>query len=216
MVIDLRLGADEELIRATARAFARERLAPAMRAHEARGGVDPEIVRAYRSLGFAAMEAPEAVGGQGLSLFAKALVLEEVGAGDPAASFALDGAGPALAALVELGASDLLRRLPDDPDLRVALVHDAAGTLDLEAAAVTGTQAWVPVPARGCAAGVVVRADRLVLVREGVRFTPIDTCGLAASGACRLDFERAPVASATGDPAAVARALAHARVWCAA
>src|SRR3989442_15343455 len=99
MVIDLRLGADEELIRATARAFARERLAPAMRAHEALGGVNPEIVRAYRSLGFAAMEAPEAVGGQGLSLFANALVLKRVGAGATATHITLVVARAALAAL---------------------------------------------------------------------------------------------------------------------
>ncbi len=215
-VIDLRPGADEELIRATARAFARERLAPAMRRHEERRGVDSEIVRAYRDLGFATMEAPEAAGGQGLSLFAKAIVLEEIGAGDPAASFALDGAGPALGALVELGENDLLRRIPHDPDLRVGVVYDPASALVLEGEAITGTHPWAPVPARGCAAVVVIRGDRLVLVREGVRCTPVDACGLAASGACRLDFERAPVESATLDAAAIARALAHARIWCAA
>jgi alkylation response protein AidB-like acyl-CoA dehydrogenase len=215
-VIDLRLDPDEEMIRATARAFARDRLLPAMRAHEAQGGVHPDVVRAYRALGFAAMEAPEAAGGRGASPLAKALVLEELGAGDAGAALALEGAGPALRALVELDERGLVRRLADEPDLRVALACDPEGRLALRGGGVTGSHPWAPVPPSGAAVVVVLQADRLVLVRDGVRSTPVKACGLAAAGSSQLDFEGARVAAETADPAAIARAWAHARLFVAA
>jgi len=187
-----------------------------MRAHEAEGCVDPALVRAYRALGFATMEAPGAAGGQALPALAKALVLEEVGAGDAGAALALEGAGPAERALVELGQWEVLRRLGDEPLLRVGFVCDADGRLVLDGGAVTGSHAWAPLPASGCEAVVVLQGERLALVREGVRFTSVKSCALAASGSCRLDFERAPVVATSGEPAAAARALAHARLWVAA
>ena len=215
-MIDLHLGPDEEMIRDTARAFAQDRLAPAMRVHEGRGAVDVGLVRAYRVLGFAAMEAPATAGGQGASPLAKALVLEELGAGDAAAAFALEGAGPALQALVELGETALLRNLIADPHLRVGFVSDEEGRLALGPATVTGTHPWSPLPSRGCAAVVVVQGEQMVLVRDGVDFVPVRPCGLAAAGACQLDFAAAPVVATTVDRAAAARARAHARRFVAA
>jgi alkylation response protein AidB-like acyl-CoA dehydrogenase len=214
-VIDLRPSAEDDLVRETARAFARDRLLPGMRAHEARGAVDLSIVSAYRALGFATMEVPEAAGGQGLPPFAKILVLEELGAGDPGAVLALEGAGPALQALVELGALDLVRRLPEDPALRVAFVHDAAGLLASDGTTVSGTHPWAPLP-EGGGPVVIVQPGRLLLVRTGVEVTPIRACGLAASGAAELGLAGAPVAAVVADRGAVARALAHARRWTAA
>ena len=215
-MIDLQLDADEEMIRDTARAFAQERLAPAMRAHERQASVDLELVRAYRALGFAAMEGPAAAGGQDASPLAKALVLEELGAGDAGAAFALEGAGPALQALVELGQTALLRDVLAKPELRVGFVSDGEGRLALDPRSVSGTHPWTAVPASGCAAVVVVRGDRMVLVRDGIVFTPVTPCGLDAAGACQLDFTAAPVVAMTSDRGAVARARAHARRFVAA
>src|SRR5262249_57620545 len=63
---------------------------------------------------------------------------------------------------------------------------------------------------------VVVRGDRMVLVRDGIVFTPVTPCGLDAAGACQLDFTAAPVVAMTSDRGAVARARAHARRFVAA
>ena len=215
-MIDLQLDADEEMIRDTARAFAQERLVPAMRVHERQGGVGVELVRAYRALGFAGMEAPATAGGQDASPLAKALVLEELGAGDAGAAFALEGAGPALQALVELGETTLLRRVLDHPDLRIGFISDGEGRLTLDSRTVTGTHPWSPVPASGCAAVVVVQGERMALVRDGVALARVAPCGLAAAGACQLDFTGAPVVAMTSDRDAVARAKAHARRFAAA
>jgi len=215
-VIDLQLDADEEMIRDTARAFAQERLAPAMRVHERQGGVAAELVRVYRALGFAAMEAPATAGGQDASPLAKALVLEELGAGDAGAAFALEGAGPALQALVELGETALLRDVLTRPELRVGFVSDGEGRLSLASGAVSGTHPWATVPPSGCAAVVVVQGDRMALVRDGIAPAPVTPCGLAAAGACQLAFTASPVVAMTSDGGAVARARAHARRFVAA
>ena len=215
-MIDLQLDADEEMIRDTARAFAQERLVPAMRVHERLGGVDVELVRAYRALGFAAMEAPATAGGQDASPLARALVLEELGAGDAGAAFALEGAGPAVQALVELREAALLRDVLMRPELRVGLVFDGEGRLSLTSRTVSGTYPWVTVPASGCVAIVVVQGDRMALVRDGIALAPVAPCGLAAAGACQLDFTAAPVVAMTSDGGAVARAHAHARRFVAA
>src|SRR5262249_55487627 len=158
-VIDLRPSAEEELVRDTAAAFARERLTPAMRAHEARGAVDPDVVRAWRALGFATMDAPPDAGGQGLGAIAKVLVLEELGAGDPGAALPLDGAGPALGALLALDETALVRRVAEEPALRVALVVDLDGRLACDGRTVRGIAPWVPVPADGAPPLVVLQPD---------------------------------------------------------
>lgn len=215
-MIDLRLGPDEELMRDSARAFARERLLPAMRRHEAQHGVDQDVVRGYRDLGFASMEAPETVGGQGASLVAKCVVLEELGAGDAGATLALEGAGPALHALVELNAASLVRDLVTRADLRIALVDDVDERLALRGDRLTGTHPWAPVPAASCAAVVVLQGERMMLVREGVRYTRVTSCGLEAADASQLDFDAVVPAGAIASGRGVARARASGRFWTAA
>src|SRR5439155_12651682 len=85
------------------------------------------------------------------------------------------------------------------------------GRLALGPATVTGTHPWSPLPSRGCAVVVVVQGEQMVLVRDGIDFVPVRACGLAAAGACQLDFAAAPVMATTVDRAAAARPRAHAR-----
>src|SRR5262245_25149162 len=186
-----------------------------MREHERRGGIGGGLVRAYRALGFAAMEAPVAAGGQGASPLAKALVLEELGASDAGAAFALEGAGPSLQALIELGQTELLQGLATDPDLRIGFVDDTDGRLSL-GATVNGSHPWSPLPSGGCRGVLVVQGDRMVLVRDGIRCVPVEPCGLAAAGSSQLDFTAAPVVAMAADRSAIARARAHARRFTAA
>src|SRR5258708_21205938 len=102
-MIDFSLSDEEQLIQRTARAFADERLRAHDRAHE-RGGVPLELAREYLRLGFATIDVPESLGGQGLGLFVKCLVLEELARGDAGAVLALEGAAPAAYFLLALPA----------------------------------------------------------------------------------------------------------------
>jgi alkylation response protein AidB-like acyl-CoA dehydrogenase len=113
---------DERLLVDSARAFARDALRPRLRAFEEAREVSPEVRRQFHELGLSGMDLPSGLGFGGLSLTARALVEEELAAGDLGAAVALDALGPA---------GEVLRRLPsakqwlepflDDPLRRAAL-----------------------------------------------------------------------------------------------
>ncbi|GIW42407.1 MAG: acyl-CoA dehydrogenase [Candidatus Binatia bacterium] len=213
-MIDLRLGPEEEMIRETGQAFARERLRPAMREHERRGSVAAEVVRAYRELGFPTMEAPESFGGQGVSLLSKVVLLEEIGWGDAGAAFALEGAGPGLRALVELGERDLCGDLLADPACYLATIVDFAGRIAVREGRLEGRFPFVPASPKGPV--VVLLPEGIFLCREGVRVSRVEGCGLGASGASEVSFDGTPAAATCRDPAALVRSVAHARLFVAA
>ena len=72
----------QELVRDTARSFARARLAPNARDWEATGTIPAEIFTEMGALGFLGMTVPEALGGAGLDYVSYALALMEIAAGD--------------------------------------------------------------------------------------------------------------------------------------
>jgi alkylation response protein AidB-like acyl-CoA dehydrogenase len=72
----------QELVRDTARNFARTRIAPQSRAWEAAGAFPAEILSEMGELGFLGMTVPEHLGGAGLDYVSYALALIEIAAGD--------------------------------------------------------------------------------------------------------------------------------------
>lgn len=209
-MIDLRLGPEEEMVRATAQAFARDRLRPRMREHERLGGVPPEIVRAYRELGFSAMEAPEGFGGAGAPLLSKVVLLEEIGWGDAGAAFALDGIGPGLRALVELGDGDLRREVLSDPSRWLATIVDFEGRIQRRGETLRGTFPFVPVSPPGPV--IVLLPEGVFLCRERLRISRVEGCGLSAAAPSEIVLEDSPIAAESRDREAVGRAVGYARI----
>jgi len=89
-MIDFDLDPELELLRATARQFADDRLRRRDRVFEAARAVDPATLAAAAEIGLAAAGWPESLGGAGLGALARVLVLEELGAADAGAALALD------------------------------------------------------------------------------------------------------------------------------
>jgi alkylation response protein AidB-like acyl-CoA dehydrogenase len=81
--MDFALTEEQEAILATARAFARERLAPHAAEWEEAGAMPRPMLEEAAALGFAAIYVPESLGGAGLSRLDAALVFEALSTGDP-------------------------------------------------------------------------------------------------------------------------------------
>jgi alkylation response protein AidB-like acyl-CoA dehydrogenase len=81
--MDFGLSADQAAFVATARSFARDRLAPNAAAWDEQRHFPAEALREAATLGFAAICVPEALGGTGLSRLDAALIFEELAAADP-------------------------------------------------------------------------------------------------------------------------------------
>ncbi|WP_209427845.1 acyl-CoA dehydrogenase family protein [Pararhodobacter sp. SW119] len=80
------LTEDQQLIRDTARAFARDRLAPGAAARDRTGEIEPGILREMGDLGFLGMTVDPEHDGAGADYVSYALALIEVAAGDGAIS----------------------------------------------------------------------------------------------------------------------------------
>lgn len=80
------LTEDQTLIRDTARAFARDRLAPGAAAREQAGSIEPDILAELGALGFLGMTVSPAHDGVGADYVSYALALMEIAAGDGAVS----------------------------------------------------------------------------------------------------------------------------------
>lgn len=87
--MDFQLSAEQRRWRETARAFARERLAPGYRQRERQGFVEPEIRRELGELGLIAPELPVELGGQGVKRLTSGVIAEEIAAGDFSVSYLL-------------------------------------------------------------------------------------------------------------------------------
>jgi alkylation response protein AidB-like acyl-CoA dehydrogenase len=213
-MIDFDLGEDLDLVVETARSFATEELLPRLREHESERGVDAAVRKTWIEMGLGGLELPESLGGAGLGPVARALVNEEIAAGDVGAGLALDGLGPALYPLVELGGEEALRdfALPvlETEGARAILVCDRDGQLEV-GSSVSGCIPWVPSERADLV--VVLRGDEAIALREGIALEPVRGAGVRAAGAAELRLEAAPIAARwTGAPGA-ARALARARLY---
>ena len=75
---DLTLTDEQELVRRTARDWARDRLLPLAAEIDAKEAVPRELVREMAELGFMGIDIPERWGGAGLDMLSYCLVMEEV------------------------------------------------------------------------------------------------------------------------------------------
>jgi alkylation response protein AidB-like acyl-CoA dehydrogenase len=217
-MFDFGLSEELALVVSTAREFAQAELVPRLRAAESARGVPEPVHEAYAQIGLLGLELPAALGGAGLGALARVLVDEELAAADAGAAIALDRAGPALSALLELGGEAALVQhvvpLLEQPGARALLVSEADGRFAIEAQYVTGELAWAP--AERVDLLVVLGAAGAVVVRDGIAVAKVHGAGLRAAGGCALTLQRAKVAARYEDAPAAARALARARLHTAA
>ncbi|MGD0579055.1 MAG: acyl-CoA dehydrogenase family protein, partial [Bryobacteraceae bacterium] len=81
---------EEELFRSTVRRFARERIAPKVRAMDEQAAFDKGLLGELFELGLMGIEIPEEYGGPGGTFFHALLAIEELAAVDPAAAVVVD------------------------------------------------------------------------------------------------------------------------------
>src|SRR5277367_2646302 len=84
------LSNDEKMFQNTVRRFARERIAPHVRAMDEAGVFRKELLHEMFELGLMGIEIPEAHGGQGGSFFQAVLAVEALAAVDPSAAVIVD------------------------------------------------------------------------------------------------------------------------------
>jgi alkylation response protein AidB-like acyl-CoA dehydrogenase len=188
---------EERLAVESARSFAKDRLRPALRKHEAEG-VPLEVRREFHALGLCGVDLPADLGFAGGSMMLRAMVEEAVAFGDPGAAFALDGPGAAGWAIAVWGSAEQQRRflapLAEDAALRCALAWPCDGEPRVEAreGKLFGTH-------RGVLAGHA--ADRVVcLAKDGAYVVErgefraereVQPLGLAEVGVADLVFDGA-------------------------
>jgi alkylation response protein AidB-like acyl-CoA dehydrogenase len=85
-----RLSEEERLFQAVVAKFARERLAPHVRAMDESGLFRKDLLHEFFELGLMGIEIPEEYGGQGGSFFQTVLAIEELAKVDPSASVIVD------------------------------------------------------------------------------------------------------------------------------
>lgn len=213
-MIDFALDPELELLRETARRFAEQRLRPHDRDFETARDVDAATLRAFAEIGLAAIEWPERLGGAGLGAVARALVLEELGAADAGAAFALDPLGPAYYALAECSEEAVLQALAapllDHAGARAVLAWNGAGQVAFVNGTATGVLPWVP--AERVDLLVLLDRDAIAVIETGIASTPLRGAGLRAAGAAELRLDRAPVRTWRVDPRGARRALARGRL----
>ncbi|MBI2889998.1 MAG: acyl-CoA/acyl-ACP dehydrogenase [Nitrospirae bacterium] len=218
-MIDFGLSEEEELIRTSARSFASEKLRPHALEHEELSRVKPDVVDAYRQLGFSLLEAPAELGGAGLSTFAKCLVLEELGWGDAGAALAVEGVWPGYYALLESAPkevqSKLFGELAGSGEPRCALVLDVDGRLQIQNGTVQGSASFVPTASAQTAA-VLKEGEILLVDGKGLTFKPLTGCALQATGPSEIQFTDAKILHRAKDPAAYERCAARIRLYTAA
>ena len=100
------LTQDQTLIRDTAHAFARDRLAPGAAERDASGTIDPAILREMGDLGFLGMTVDPDYDGAGADYVSYALALMEIAAGDGAISTVMSVHNAPFNAILERFGSD--------------------------------------------------------------------------------------------------------------
>jgi alkylation response protein AidB-like acyl-CoA dehydrogenase len=84
------LNEEEQMFRAAVRQFARDEIAPHVRAMDEAGLFRKDLLAQFFKLGLMAIEVPEEYGGQGGNFFQAALAVEELAAVDPSAAVIVD------------------------------------------------------------------------------------------------------------------------------
>ncbi|MBW2312651.1 MAG: acyl-CoA dehydrogenase family protein [Deltaproteobacteria bacterium] len=214
-MIDFTLSPELTLLQSTARELARDRLAAVERRLEADRDVGDELRRLFDEVGLARVELPEALGGAELGALARAVVLEELGAGDPGAALALDPLGPAAYVVQELGGSEALTALAKpilaEPGARALLVHDHRPRFHESGGTVQGQFPWVPADRVDLL--VVLEMERAYVVREGIHLEPVRGAGLRAAGASELRLDGAPIVESWVSTPATLQAHARGRLY---
>jgi alkylation response protein AidB-like acyl-CoA dehydrogenase len=213
-MFDFELGDDLELIVETTRSFAQDELFPKLREHEGARAVEPAIRKTFEEIGLVGLELPESLGGAGLGAQARALVNEELAAGDAGAALALDPLGPALYPLLEIGGEDALQEfalpLLELDGARALLVVEADAELEV-GNEVSARVPWVPSDRVDLL--VILYGDEALVVREGIELEELRGGGLRAAGASELRVKAAPVVARWSDPPGATRARARARLY---
>lgn len=214
-MFDLGLSEEQEMIRDMAADFGAKRLREACRASERAGRVSDDLVTAFAELDLLGLEVSEELGGSGQGSLEKALVLEGLAAGDAAAALALDGLGPALYPLIEMGrgeADDLIRRALERPRARGWVVVDT----EEERFAVDGERirgSWPWVPASELDLLVVIKGHAAYVVTEGFDVSGVKPCALHAAGSSELQVDGPCDRRLEAGEAGVGRTLARLRVY---
>jgi alkylation response protein AidB-like acyl-CoA dehydrogenase len=84
------LSEEERMFQATVRKFARERIAPHVRAMDEAGVFRKDLIHEFFDLGLMAIDVPEEYGGQGGYFFQSILAIEELAKVDPSAAVIVD------------------------------------------------------------------------------------------------------------------------------
>lgn len=84
------LGEEDKIFQSTVARFAREQIAPRVRAMDEAARFDPPLLRQMFDLGLMGIEIPEEYGGQGGSFFQSVLAVEALAAVDPSAAVIVD------------------------------------------------------------------------------------------------------------------------------
>jgi alkylation response protein AidB-like acyl-CoA dehydrogenase len=84
------LSEEERMFQTTVRKFARERIAPHVRAMDEAGVFRKELIHEFFDLGLMAIDVPEEYGGQGGYFFQSILAIEELAKVDPSAAVIVD------------------------------------------------------------------------------------------------------------------------------
>jgi short-chain 2-methylacyl-CoA dehydrogenase len=105
------LSEEETLFQVSVRRFARERLAPHVRAMDDAGVFRQDLLQEFFDLGLMAVEVPEEFGGQGGAFFQSILAIEELSRVDPSAAVIVDVHNTLfLNAILHWGTADQKRR----------------------------------------------------------------------------------------------------------
>lgn len=126
------LSDDQRMIKDTARAFARERLAPRAARRDAEARIEPELLADLGALGFLGMTVPPEFDGAGADYVSYALALIEVAAGDGAVSTVMSVHNAPFNAILQRYAS---------PEQQEAVLRPAATGAFIGAFALTEPQA---------------------------------------------------------------------------
>jgi len=127
-MLSFELGDELSQLQATVKDFAAREIRPSLRATE-KNGPSKALSEAFESLGLLTLDWPEAAGGAGLSAQYRAVVEEELAAGDLGSAFALDRGGAAAVFLRTVGTPQALDALKDlaSGGARAALAMAEAG-----------------------------------------------------------------------------------------
>ena len=127
------LEEDERLFQASVRQFARERLAPHVRAMDEQGQFRKDLLAEMFELGLMGIDIEERYGGQGGTFFQSVLAIEELAKVDPAASVIVDVQNTLVSNAIERWGSDeqrskYLSRLATESIGAYALSEAASGS----------------------------------------------------------------------------------------